>query len=80
MSNPNLIIQCVGTTQFKVEKREDGLWSGGPEICIAHYLNDKRSRTNPSIPLDQIPELIEYLAKAYREMKKIPVQKENVVA
>ena len=69
-----LTIDCFGDTQFKVEPRPGGLWSGGDEICIAHILKGKRSRTNPSIPLDQIPELIEYLAYAYRTMKEKPVQ------
>lgn len=70
MKDTELTIECIGDTQFRVEKREGGLWSGGDEICIAHILKGKRSRTNPSIPLDQIPELIEYLAYAYSTMKK----------
>jgi len=77
-----LTIDCIGDTQFRVEKRTEDhpkIWSGGPEICIAHILRGKRSQFGPSIPLDQIPELIEYLAKAYREMKQTSVQPDNPV-
>lgn len=76
MENTELIIKCDENTQYKIEKRPEGLWSGGPEICIAHILDNKRSRTNPSIPLEHVPELIEYLAKAYKEMigqQKLPM-------
>ena len=70
MSKEDLTIQSIGTTQFKVEKRKEGLWSEGPEICIAHFSKGKRSQNNPSVPLDQIPELIEYLVKAYGDMRE----------
>lgn len=69
MERQELIIECDNNTQYKIEERLDGLWSGGPEICIAHILGGKRSRTNPSIPLEKIPELIAYLAQAYGNMR-----------
>lgn len=57
-------------TKFRIEQRVNGLWSGGPEICIAHILKGRRSPKNPSIPLDKVPELIEYLAEAYGNMRE----------
>ncbi|GGH55964.1 hypothetical protein GCM10007423_64070 [Dyadobacter endophyticus] len=62
-----LKIQSKGDTQFQVELHKNGLWSETPEICIAHVLRGKRSNPNPSIPISEIPQLIEYIAKAYQE-------------
>jgi hypothetical protein len=75
----DLTVDC-GDTKFRVEKRpmsHDKIWSGRPEICIAHILNDKRSRFGPSIPLDRIPELIGYLEQAYQEMNQDLVRQQN---
>ena len=52
-------------TQFRVEARPDGLWSGGPEITIVREFNGKRDQFGPSIPLEAVPDLIHALLTQY---------------
>lgn len=64
--------ELVGTesneTQFRVEGRPDGLWSGGPEITIVREFNGKRDQFGPSIPVENIPDLIHALLTQYTRL------------
>lgn len=55
-------------TQFRVEGRPEGLWSGGAEITIVREFNGKRDQFGPSIPLESIPDLIHALLKQYTRL------------
>ena len=52
-------------TKFLIELQHDGLWSGGPEICIVREFNGKRDRLGPSIPITAKDDLVRAIEKVY---------------
>lgn len=61
-------------TQFRVEARPDGLWSGGPEITIVREFNGKRDQFGPSVPLESVPDLIHALLTQYTKLMQLKDQ------